>query len=255
VSYTYNQWFSRFFNYVAAVSTATPLNPVATVSSYTDPFWLSALPNVIEYAENRIYREGDFLAERVTDASGAFTPRQQSFLLPTAVGQWNVVEYVNALTPVGTLSSNAIRNQLVPYSRAYVAQAWPGISTSSAGLGLPQVYAMQDASTILLGPIPDSSYGVEVIGTQYPAPLSSANQTTFLTTILPDLFFAATMISAASYMRDWGAEGGDPAMGQSWEITYKQLFASAQEVEARRMYRSAGWTAQQAVPQSTPPRQ
>jgi hypothetical protein len=119
---------------------------------------------------------------------------------------------------------------------------------------LPQVYAMQDASTILVGPAPNSSYTVEVIGPQVPMPLSAANQTTFLTTQLPDLFFAATMIGAAQYMRDWGAESGDPSMGQSWEITYKQLFASAQEVEARRMYRSAGWTAQQAVPQSTPPR-
>ena len=63
MSLTYNSWFASFFNRIAAISTATPLTPAGVVSSYTDPFWNNELPNIIDYAEQRIYREADLLNE------------------------------------------------------------------------------------------------------------------------------------------------------------------------------------------------
>ena len=254
MSLTYNSWFASFFNRVAAVSTATTLSPGGGISSYTDPNWVTELPNVIDYAEQRIYRELDLLNERVIDQSGVLIAGNRSFILPNVSGNWVVVEYINVSTAAG-LSVTVSRSPLVPVSRAYMDFAWPSAGNAQ---GIPNnwtpITQTPTAFTINLGPTPDQAYTVEVIGTQRPSPLSSGNPTTFLTTVLPDLFFTATMVAAAGYMRDYGQQSDNPAQSVSWEQQYNLLMKSALSEETRKTYRSGGWTAQQTRPESTPPR-
>jgi hypothetical protein len=230
---------------VAAASTANG-------SSSTDPNWLTELPNIIDYAEQRIYRELDLLATRVTDTSGSLTANNRVFSLPTSVGTYVVLEYLNVLSPSSATFSTGTRNQLVPVSRAYLDAAWPVNSISVNTI--PQCYAMRDNASVVLGPWPDQNYPVECIGTQRPTPLSAANQSTYLSTVLPDLFFAASMIKASVYMRDLSPDADNPMLAVSWEGIYGKLMMSADNEEARKMYRSAGWTAQMSRPATTPPR-
>jgi hypothetical protein len=129
--------------------------------------------------------------------------------------------------------------------------SWPSASTYN---GVPEVFAMRDDQTLLLGPSPDQNYAVECIGPQRPASLSLANPTTFLSIMLPDLFFAATMVKASLYMRDTGTMSENPQMGVGWETQYDMLLKSADIEEAARWYRSAGWTAQTPKAVTTPPR-
>ena len=234
---TFQTWFNAFFNEVAAASTSNG-------SSATDPIWLLATQPCIDYSEQRLYRELDLLATRVTDASGSLAAKQRVFALPMTVGTFLKVEGVNVITPVGALAATGDRNPLVPYSRAYLDATWPANSSAN---GLPQVYAMYDNANIVLGPAPDQPYTVEIFGTQRPLALSSANQNTFLGTVLPDLFFAGTMIKASLFMRD-------DALQRLWEAEYMQLFKSADVEEAGKMYRSQGWTAEQPRAVTQPPR-
>lgn len=237
MSLTYQTWFNAFFNEVAAASTSLG-------SSTTDPIWLAATQPCIDYSEQRLYRELDLLATRVTDQSGTVTVSQRLFQLPTGIGTFLKIEGVNVVTPSGALPTTGTRSPLVPYSRAYLDATWPADSSAN---GLPQVYAMYDNANLLLGPAPDQPYAIEIFGTQRPLALSSANQVTFLCTVLPDLFFAGTMVKASLFMRD-------DALMKLWEAEYMTLFKSADTEEAGKMYRSQGWTAEQPRAVTMPPR-
>lgn len=118
---------------------------------------------------------------------------------------------------------------------------------------MPTSYAMISQSEIIVGPWPDAGYIVEVIGTQRPTPLSATNTTTFLSTNLPDLFIAASMVFASGYQKNFGAQADDPKMGASWENQYQLLKASANVEEFRKKLQATGWSSQMPSP-LTPPR-
>jgi hypothetical protein len=251
VALSYNTWFISVFNNIAAVSTSTPIGPTGVVSSYTDPNWLLELPNMIDYGEQRLFRDLDLLNWRVTDASGMLVGNQRTFALPTSLGVFRRLEHINIITLSSDASPAQMRNPLTPTSRAMLDFSWPSNSTYN---GVPEVFAMRDDQTVILGPPPDQNYAVECIGPQTPLSLSLTNQTTFLSTMLPDLFFTATMVKAAAYMRDFGSMSENPQMSVNWEGQYQALLKSADVEEAARWYRSAGWTAQVPKAVSTPPR-
>jgi len=66
----------------------------------TDPGYLTALPNIIDDAEQRLYRELDLLSTMVT-ATGLLTSGSRKFTLPTTSGTFVVVEEFNVITPAG----------------------------------------------------------------------------------------------------------------------------------------------------------
>ena len=240
-------------NYTSYVNSLANLFP----TQVADPGFQLVLPNIIDDAEQRIYRELDLLNTVVTDFSSAFTTGRRSFPLPTSIGTYVVVNQVYAITPAGTtVPNNGTRNPLTPCSREYLDFTWP----SSVGSTVPQYFAMTTQSTIIVGPWPDQAYQVEVSGTQRPAPLSTTNITTLLSWYLPDLFMAASLVFGYGYMKDFGGMGG-PGSGpdqanasQSWEAHYQLLKASAATEESRKKFTQAGWSSKQPSPDVTPPR-
>jgi hypothetical protein len=242
--YTYTSWFNQLFNSVAAYSTG---NGQPT----TDQYWLTEIPGIIDYAEQRLYRELDLLATRITDQSATLTANQRTFSLPTFYGNFLVVEEMNVITPYNATFSSGSRVALVPASKQFIDWSWP---SAAVGNTVPEWYAPLDNATMLLGPAPDQAYPMEVIGTQRPTPLSSANAITILTTMLPDLWMAATMIKASGFMRNFGSQADNPAMSVSWQGQYDLLFKSADAEEARKMYRSMAWTSEQQKMVTIPPR-
>ena len=114
---------------------------------------------------------------------------------------------------------------------------------------------MIDPTTIVFGPSPNASYYVEVIGTIRPEALSVTNTTTAITTYIPDVFMAASMVFASGYMRNFGSQADDPKMAQSWEAQYQTLKASTSAEQARQRFESWGWSSgsiskEAAVPRS-----
>lgn len=219
-----------YSSYVTALSTLTVIP-----STNTD--FLAILPNTIDYAEQRIYRELNILSSVVTDASSAFTAGNRNFALPNTT-TFVVVNGINVVTPVSTQPDSGTRNQLIPVAKEYLDAVWP----SSTGSSVPQYFAMLTQTAIVVGPWPDQAYTVEVIGTQRPLALSSTNPQTFLSVNLPDLFLAASMVFMSGYMRDFGAQSDNPQQAQSWESQYQALKTSADAEEMRKRFMGSAWS-------------
>lgn len=215
--------------------------------SAADADYQTVLPSIIDYSEQRIYRELDLISTVTRDTSASLTANSRNFTLPTANGRFVVVSGLNLL------SAGVRVAQLDPASLDYLDASWPSETAASAST-VPQYFAMLTDQTVVVGPPPGSIFNVEVIGTIRPAPLSNSNQTTFLTLYLPDLFLAASMIFAAGYQKNFGASADDPRQAQSWEAQYQLLKASADAEEARKKFAGASWTSKRLEPTAQPQR-
>lgn len=215
-------------------------------SIQSDTDFAIVIPATIEYAEQRLYRELDLLAARVTAAAGQFSSGNRSLALSTAQGTFLVVESINAIIPAGTVSSAGTRVPLTPVDRSMIDATY-GSNTANADDPYPRFFARVDNGNIIVGPPPNGAYYAEVIGTIRPSPLSSGNSSTILTTMLPDLFIVASMVFLAQ-------RSNDPNMVAKWEGEYQKVFASANVEELRKRYMSNAWTSLQPSPIATPPR-
>lgn len=234
-------------NYTTYISQIANL----VVISSADANFHTMVPGMIDYAEQRIYRELDLLYTRVTDATGSLSSGVRNFSLPTTIGTFLVVEAVNVITPYTATTTTGTRVPLVNTSRDFIDIVYPsGVSATNT----PEFFAMVNSSAIIVGPSPDSAYPMEVIGTQRPLALSISNSSTFLTQTLPDVLIAASMIFISGYTRDFSAQGDNPSQGASWEKQYTSLIQSATVEELRKKYQSQGWTSAQPSPIASPTR-
>lgn len=212
-----------------------------------DPNYVVVLPNIIDDAEQRVYRELDLLTTIVRDQTGTLTANSRNFTFPQ---HFVVSESINVFTPAG---STTTRKQLVPVSREFLDAVW-GDEAATSVAAVPDYYAMITDQTIIVGPSPGAAYTMEVVGTIRPAPLSATNTTTYLTLYLPDLFFAAALVFGAGYQKNFSEMGDQPQQAAAWEAHCQLLMASANVEENRKKYASQAWTPKQPAPLATPPR-
>lgn len=236
---TYNEWVLR-------------LQAAAATTDNDTPF-LDYLPNFIDLAEQRCYRDLDLLSTVVRDTASSCTANSRNFTLPSTGGRFVVVNGINVVTPVSSTVSNGTRNRLTQLSLDALDALWT-TNTAAAATTVPAYFAMITDQTVAFGPPPGAAFQVEVIGTIRPSPLSPTNTTTYLTLYLPDLFFAASMIAVAGYQRDFGSQSDDPKLAVSWEMEYGKFLASAQMEEQRKRFASSGWTSLSPAPVAQQPR-
>src|SRR5882724_1513562 len=154
----------------------------------SDANFLTDLPNIIDYAELRMYRDLDLIDTSARDSSATFTAGNRNFSYPTASGSFIVTNELNVITPVGTNNAElGTRVPLIPTSEEMLNSLWP----NSNGSGTPQYFAMVNQDLAIVGPWPNSAFNVEVVGTIRPTTLSANNTTTVLTQFFPDMFLAA----------------------------------------------------------------
>lgn len=236
-------------NYSSFVSSVANL----LVVPVSDVNFQIALPNIIDDAELRIYRDLDLLDTQTT-TTGTLTTGTRLFDLPTPPGgngPFVVIDNINVITPAGTTNpESGTRVALWPISLDSITMLYP----SSSGSTAPQYFAMVDQNRIALGPWPASAYTVEVTGTIRPLALSSSNVTTVLSTYFPDLMVAAAMVFGAGYQKNFGAAVDDPKAAVTWETHYQSLLAGASIEENRKRFTAAGWSSDSPAPQATPPR-
>lgn len=233
----------------------TALSTMAAIPT-TNTDFIAISPNVIDYAEQRIYRDLDMLVEDVRDSSSSLANGNRNFNLPTSIGTFQIVTGINIITPASTAPDSGTRNPCVPVSLSVLDLIYP----SSTGSDVPNMFAyisqsaVADQKNIIFGPWPDAAYRVEVIGKIIPAALSASNTTTFLTLYLPDLFLAASMVFLTGYLKNFGAQGDDPKQALSWEGQYQTLLKSAMDWEARKHFAGASWTSTKLEPMAQPQR-
>lgn len=229
-------------NYVTQIATLAVVSP-------TDTNYLIILPQMITYAENRIYRDLDFLQTSTSITGYSLTPGSRTLTIPA--GTLVASEQINIITPAGVTNPNSgTRNPCLPVTKEYLDT----IYGASSYTGLPVYFAPFNDNLFYFGPFPDQNYSVEIVGTYRPASLSSSNPTTFISLYLPDLFIMASMIYVSGYQRNFGRANDDPQMAITYESQYQALLKGAAVEEARKKYESSGWTSLSPSPVATPTR-
>lgn len=234
---------------------ALALEMVIPNANVSDPNFQAILPTIIDEAEQRCYRDLDLLYATAAQTT-VMTPGARSISIAHAdsLPQILILETMNVITPSTATNPEAgLRNQLYPVSKEFL----DAVFGSAAGSGVPKYMAMLTDATVLVGPWPDQGYTVEFIGKYRPVPLYSAapadgTQTTFLSSVLPDLFLAAAMVSAAGYRHNFGAQSDEPRMAISWEARYQQNLLSAKNEEMRKKFHGWGGTSSEQTPPPSP---
>lgn len=212
--------------------------------------YVTALPNIIDDAEQRLYRELDLLST-ITRDTAPVVASNRNFAVPSNNGAFIVIEQMNAITPAGTTNPDlGVRNPMLPTSKEYL----DAVYSSAAGVGVPAYFAPINQEDWIVGPWPDAAYTIEVVGTIRPAPLSVSNQSTFLTANLPDVFMAAALVFSSGYQLNFSAGADNPQSGVTWESHVQKLLDSAKIEEIRKKFGSQGWSSKSPDPIATPPR-
>lgn len=214
----------------------------------TDPFTI-LIPQAITYAENRIYRDLDFLSTVTRSSSYQFTAGNRNLTIPAS--DFVTIQELNVITPATiTNPEQGTRNPLLPTTKEFLNNVYNYLSVTS----VPQYFAMIDQNNVIVGPWPNNTYTVEVTGTIRPDSLSATNPTTFISLYLPDVFLMASMIFVSGYQRNFGRQADDPAMAQSYESQYKTLLAGATIEEARKKFQASAWSSMSLPVAATPAR-
>lgn len=243
---------------------ALALEMIVPNANTADPNFVAILPTIIDYAEQRCYRELDIEDARgfwyVQSPEPPYHALDLSTVSPDSTVQPPplIVERLLCYLPAGVAfppdpTTITGVQPCVPVSGEYLEAVYGYGDTP----GPPRFFAPQGNGVVELGPWPDQPYAMGVIGKYRPFPLYSAppgdgTQSTFLSSVLPDLFLAAAMISAAGYQKNFGAMADDPRMAMSWETQFQTLLSSAKQEEMRKKFH--GWQANTAetTPAQTP---
>ena len=245
----------------------TQIATMAVVAE-TDAAYVTILPQMITYAENRMYRDINFMftSTSLHGASFVLTPgnRNLSFdinlalNLDAASGTFVVSDQINLLTDASgnaattTNPDACVRTPLLPTTNEFLDAVYG--SSLTANRGQPQYFVPFNETLFYLGPVPDQAYPVEVVGTYRPNSLSATNPTTFISLYLPDVFIMASMIYISAYQRNFGRANDDPQMAITYESQYQALLKSALVEEARKTFESSGWSSQSPATVATPSR-
>lgn len=245
----------------------TQIATMAVVAE-TDAAYVTILPQMITYAENRMYRDINFMftSTSLHGASFVLTPgnRNLSFdinlalNLDAASGTFVVSDQINLLTDASgnaattTNPDACVRTPLLPTTKEFLDAVYG--SSLTANRGQPQYFVPFNETLFYLGPVPDQAYPVEVVGTYRPNSLSATNPTTFISLYLPDVFIMASMIYISAYQRNFGRANDDPQMAITYESQYQALLKSALVEEARKTFESSGWSSQSPATVATPSR-
>src|SRR5206468_6449946 len=124
---TDNQYQSGIYAIMSDLNFTTYVTRLANMFpiSSADANFLTFIPDNIDYAEGRIYRELDLVAVQVTDTSGVTSSGNRILILSTAQGAFITVDQINLITPAGALSSVGIRQPLMPVSPEYIDLTYP----------------------------------------------------------------------------------------------------------------------------------
>lgn len=244
MSYTYDSF-----------QTALALEMIVPNANVNDPNFQLILPTIIDYAEQRCYRELDCLNAEA-DQWFAMTPfqRAQGFAAadavlarPSPAQQILVVERVTIepattmLPPVPGVAPTTGGEPALPSTVDYLDAVYSGLFPNPGPTGRPVRFAPFNDQILIFGPVPDQAYYFRIHGKARPVPLYDAapgdgTQMTFLTEVLPDLFLACAMVSASGYRHNFGAQADDPRMAVSWETQYNELLGSAKNEETRKRF-------------------
>ena len=243
--------YSTYVTQIAEMAVVDPL----------DANFVAILPSMLDYAELRIYRDLDLMSTSTAFHAPSIRlnsgNRNLSFpmTLPNGSGSIVVTEQINLILPAGETDPDgpaASRVTLLPTTKEYLDVVYGANGTASRAQ--PQYFTAFNENLFFVGPVPDQTYYVEVVGTYRPNTLSASNTTTFISQYFPDMLIMASMIYISAYQRNFGRQSDDPQMAQSYETQYQTLLRGAGVEEARKKFEGPGWSSQSPSPIASPTR-
>ena len=214
------------------------------VDAAPSPQFTQILPQAIQYAEGRLYRELDMLSDRIQDVTTTLTASSRSATCPAAV---DIVEGISVITLAGSVPPIGKRNPVERTSIDFIDMAY-GNETLT---GLPVWFSMLSDTTMVFAPTPDQAYYIEVTGTAAPVAMSSVQQTSPLGYYFPDLLLSGCMVFMSAWQRDVGSQM-NPQDVNTWQAAYDLQMKSALEYIQRQKSQDPNWSAFTATPISTP---
>ena len=164
------------------------------------------LDTIIGLAEERIFREAPFIpAARGQDTGNCVSSTEEITLGATT-------RSIRSISVTVSGSEVVLHQRLDSFIRDY---------NPAGATGVPKYYAQEDDNTIILAPIPNSTYAYTIYASIKPTGLSSGNTTTWLGTNANDLLLFACMVEASAFMKN------DVGMAR-WEGRYQVALASIQ---------------------------
>jgi hypothetical protein len=250
---TYNGYVSQIAT-MAVVETTT----VNGVVQGVDSAFNSILPQMLNYAELRIQRDIDLLPAQ---ALRSYSLTLGSNYLSISANDFVTV---NTLAIIPDAYSSEI--PLIPTSREFLQNVWGNPSST----GIPKYFSMsggdlatfgETSMNIRVGPYPDDNYAVNVYGMvrmptlyQFANAAQASNNSTFISTYLPDMLIMASMVYISAYQRNFGRMSDDPSMAQSYEGQYQVLLRGATVEEARKKFQASAWSSSSTPSAASPSR-
>jgi hypothetical protein len=157
---------------------------VLTYCERDDEPLVQQIPRFVMLAENRIAQEDKPLGfQRVT----SFTLNSNTIAKPV---RWRKTKSLSYL-------SGSSRVFMFLRSYEYCRTFAPDASVT----GLPRYYSDYDYEHLFIVPTPVDSYQAEFVYYERPEPLSTTNQTNWLTQYCPQLLFYAVMLEAMPFLK------------------------------------------------------
>lgn len=253
----------------------------------TDYAFSILYPQATSYAEQRIYHDIPFLAQRLQDTSLKTTAGQRSISL---FGTTLPIVYPQrlALTVLPLYLQDGYGNNVLdgygnpiivsgvppyqvpflPTSLDFIDLYWPTESqTWGPGASLGNYWCIEGgfspsdftSPTIVIAPTPDAAYPITVTGMFREIPLSAGNPQTYLSTNYPELMLCASMVFlSGALLRNYSSQGGttpdEAGMPISWEGQYMRLKDIAAAEELRRRSQGTDFLDRPPMAASGPPR-
>jgi hypothetical protein len=168
-------------------------------AEYEEADFVAAIPEFVQRAENRIFRDIDLPAFKQTDTT---TVTASNKFLSTPDG----FQYAHYFSVNGRM--------LLPKQVDWIAEAYPTGHTAAA----PIYYAQFDENSIIMGPTPNSGYSCELCYARIPESIVTAG-TTWIGDNAGRALFYASMVEAAIYMRQ------DDNVIMAYEKSYQDSLA------------------------------
>jgi branched-subunit amino acid transport protein AzlD len=162
----------------------------STVLQYlerSDPAVVAAIPTFITLCEFEIAQEIKTLGQ-LTVANSTVTINEPTLAKPA---RWR--KTVSMSINNGTTMEPVFLRKF-----EYLKSYWPNVSDT----GLPKYYADTDYEHWYLAPTPDQAYTFEVLYYERIAPLSSTNQTNWLTQYAPNAMLYGTLLQAMPFLKN-----------------------------------------------------
>ena len=154
----------------------------------TDQATINAIPTFITLAEFEIAQEIKTLGQMAV-ATATMSPNNPVLAKPA---RWRKTVSMTLTKPDGTQQPVFLRKL------EYLENYWPNASQTD----VPKFYADSDYQHWYLAPTPDQAYSFEVLYYERIQPLSSVNQTNWLTQYAPNAMLYGTLLQAMLFLKN-----------------------------------------------------